>query len=218
MVTRVSTVAFEGIEGRAVDVQVQISAGQRSPSCWSGLPDKAVGESKREGALCAARLGTGAAGEAHHGQPRAGRSAQGGLALRSADRARHHGGDRGDPGRCALDGYTVLGELGLDGIDRPRSRACCRRRSPRPPAVTGLICPARLRARGRVGVARRRHPGAALARAARQPLQGRPGAWPGPSRPIAPPSAIGCPTCETSKARRAPSGCSRSRPPAVTTS
>ena len=30
----------------------------------------------------------------------------------------------------ALDGYAVLGELALDGDDQPRSPACCRRRSP----------------------------------------------------------------------------------------
>src|ERR1051326_7076315 len=45
MVTRVSTVAFEGIEGRAVDVQVQISNGNVA-FVLVGLPDKAVGESK----------------------------------------------------------------------------------------------------------------------------------------------------------------------------
>src|SRR3954471_8104717 len=45
MVTRVSTVAFEGIEARAVDVQVQISPGN-VVFMIVGLPDKAVGESR----------------------------------------------------------------------------------------------------------------------------------------------------------------------------
>jgi magnesium chelatase family protein len=45
MVTRVSTVAFEGIEARAVDVQVQITPGNVAFTVV-GLPDKAVGESR----------------------------------------------------------------------------------------------------------------------------------------------------------------------------
>ena len=45
MVTRVSTVAFEGIEARAVDVQVQITPGNVA-FMVVGLPDKAVGESR----------------------------------------------------------------------------------------------------------------------------------------------------------------------------
>ena len=43
-VTRVSTVAFEGIEAREVDVQVQITGG--SKMMIVGLPDKAVAESQ----------------------------------------------------------------------------------------------------------------------------------------------------------------------------
>src|ERR671916_126128 len=46
MVTRVSTVAFEGIEARAVDVQVQISPGNVA-FVVVGLPDKAVAESRK---------------------------------------------------------------------------------------------------------------------------------------------------------------------------
>ena len=45
MVTRVSTVAFEGIEARAVDVQVQIAPGNVA-FVLVGLPDKAVAESR----------------------------------------------------------------------------------------------------------------------------------------------------------------------------
>ncbi|MDQ4136209.1 MAG: ATP-binding protein, partial [Pseudomonadota bacterium] len=45
MVARVSTVAFEGIEARAVDVQVQIAPGNVAFSIV-GLPDKAVAESR----------------------------------------------------------------------------------------------------------------------------------------------------------------------------
>jgi magnesium chelatase family protein len=45
MVMRVSTVAFEGIEARAVDLQVQISPGAVA-FMIVGLPDKAVAESR----------------------------------------------------------------------------------------------------------------------------------------------------------------------------
>lgn len=45
MVARVNTVAFEGIDVRPVDVQVQISSGLPAFTIV-GLPDKAVGESK----------------------------------------------------------------------------------------------------------------------------------------------------------------------------
>ena len=43
MVQRVSTVAFEGIEARAVDVQVQVVPGLPAFAIV-GLPDKAVSE------------------------------------------------------------------------------------------------------------------------------------------------------------------------------
>ena len=45
MVMRVSTVAFEGIEARAVDVQVQIAPGNVA-FMIVGLADKAVAESR----------------------------------------------------------------------------------------------------------------------------------------------------------------------------
>jgi Subunit ChlI of Mg-chelatase len=45
VVQRVSTVAFEGIEARAVDVQVQVAPGLPAFAIV-GLPDKAVSEAK----------------------------------------------------------------------------------------------------------------------------------------------------------------------------
>ena len=54
MVQRVSTVAFEGIEARAVDVQVQVSPGL-PPFHVAGLADKAVSEARervRRGLRC----------------------------------------------------------------------------------------------------------------------------------------------------------------------
>jgi magnesium chelatase family protein len=57
MFARVTTVAFEGIEARAVDVQVQISPGMPAFTIV-GLPDKAVAESRERvrGALNAIGL------------------------------------------------------------------------------------------------------------------------------------------------------------------
>ena len=113
MVTRVSTIAFEGIEGRAVDVQVQISSGNVA-FVLVGLPDKAVGESKER--VRAALLASGLAMPAkritvnlapadlpkegsHYDLPIA-------LGIMAAI---------GAIPSDALDGYTVLGELALDG-------------------------------------------------------------------------------------------------------
>ena len=45
MVQRVATVAFEGVEARAVDVQVQVAAGMPAFTIV-GLPDKAVSEAR----------------------------------------------------------------------------------------------------------------------------------------------------------------------------
>ena len=45
MVQRVTTVAFEGIEARAVDVQVQVAPGLPAFNVV-GLPDKAVSEAR----------------------------------------------------------------------------------------------------------------------------------------------------------------------------
>ena len=45
MFARVTTVAFEGIEARAVDVQIQIGPGLPAFTIV-GLPDKAVAESR----------------------------------------------------------------------------------------------------------------------------------------------------------------------------
>jgi len=45
MVQRVATVAFEGIEARAVDVQVQVAPGMPA-FIVVGLPDKAVSEAR----------------------------------------------------------------------------------------------------------------------------------------------------------------------------
>src|SRR5689334_12515581 len=113
MVQRVSTVAFEGIEALHVDVQVQVSPGLPAFRVV-GLPDKAVSEARDR--VHAALVASGLALPArritvnlapadlpkegsHYDLPIA-------LGLMAA-----MGALPGD----ALAGYTVLGELGLDG-------------------------------------------------------------------------------------------------------
>ena len=113
MVQRVGTVAFEGIEARAVDVQVQVAPGLPAFNIV-GLPDKAVSEAKER--VRAALVASGLALPArritvnlapadlpkegsHYDLPIA-------LGLMAAIGAIPHD---------AIGGFTVLGELGLDG-------------------------------------------------------------------------------------------------------
>src|SRR6187401_3051019 len=139
MVQRVSTVAFEGIEARAVDVQVQVAPGLPAFNVV-GLPDKAVSEARER--VRAALVASGLALPArritvnmapadlpkegsHYDLPIA-------LGLMAAIGAVPHD---------ALAGFTVLGELGLDGSIAPVAGAL-------PAAIganarnEGLICPA----------------------------------------------------------------------------
>jgi magnesium chelatase family protein len=113
MVQRVATVAFEGIEARAVDVQVQVAPGLPAFNIV-GLPDKAVSEAKER--VRAALIASGLALPArritvnlapadvpkegsHYDLPIA-------LGLMTAI---------GAVPPDAVAGFTVLGELGLDG-------------------------------------------------------------------------------------------------------
>jgi magnesium chelatase family protein len=113
MVQRVTTVAFEGIEARAVDVQVQVAPGLPAFNVV-GLPDKAVSEARER--VRAALVASGLALPArritvnlapadlpkegsHYDLPIA-------LGLMAAI---------GAIPPDALSGFTVLGELGLDG-------------------------------------------------------------------------------------------------------
>jgi magnesium chelatase family protein len=139
MVERVTTVAFEGIEARAVDVQVQVAPGLPAFNIV-GLPDKAVSEAKER--VRAALVASGLALPArritinlapadlpkegsHYDLPIA-------LGLMAAIGAVPHD---------ALTGFTVLGELGLDGSIAAVAGVL-------PAAISanargeGLICPA----------------------------------------------------------------------------
>src|SRR6188768_3443835 len=117
MVQRVSTVAFEGIEARAVDVQVQVAPGLPAFAIV-GLPDKAVSEARERvrSALIASGLALPARRiivnlapadlpkeGSHYDLPIA-------LGLMAAI---------GAIPPDALSGFTVLGELGLDGSIAP---------------------------------------------------------------------------------------------------
>ncbi|MGA8414497.1 MAG: magnesium chelatase domain-containing protein, partial [Xanthobacteraceae bacterium] len=138
MVQRVSTVAFEGIEARAVDVQVQVAPGMPAFNVV-GLPDKAVSEARER--VRAALVASGLALPArritvnlapadlpkegsHYDLPIA-------LGLMAAI---------GAIPADALSGFTVLGELGLDGSVAPVTGVL-------PAAIgangraEGLICP-----------------------------------------------------------------------------
>ncbi len=139
MVQRVTTVAFEGIEARAVDVQVQVAPGVPAFNIV-GLPDKAVSEAKER--VRAALVASGLALPArritvnlapadlpkegsHYDLPIA-------LGLMAAI---------GAVPQDAVSGFTVLGELGLDGSLAPVAGVL-------PAAIganargQGLICPA----------------------------------------------------------------------------
>src|SRR5580692_684323 len=139
MVQRVSTVAFEGIEARAVDVQVQVAPGLPAFTIV-GLPDKAVSEARERVrsaliasglALPARRITVNLAPAdlpkegSHYDLPIA-------LGLMAAI---------GAIPADALNGFTVLGELGLDGSIAPVAGVL-------PAAIgansreEGLICPA----------------------------------------------------------------------------
>jgi magnesium chelatase family protein len=139
MVQRVATVAFEGIEVRPVDVQVQVAPGMPAFAIV-GLPDKAVTEARERvrSALIASGLALPARRitinlapadlpkeGSHYDLPIA-------LGLMAAIGAIPHE---------ALAGFTVLGELGLDGSIAPVAGVL-------PAAIganargEGLICPA----------------------------------------------------------------------------
>ena len=174
MVARVVTVAFDGVEARRVDVEVQL-IGNDGPTIFNivGLPDKAVAESKERvrGAFAGIGLALPAkriiANLAPADLPKEGShfDLPIALALMAA---------MGVIAPDALDGWAAIGELGLDGQIARVGGAL-------PAAVAadamglGLICPEATGPESGLG-RRSAHPGAALADRRGQPLQGNPGA------------------------------------------
>lgn len=138
MVSRVSTVAFEGIEARPVDVQVQVTSGSVA-FVLVGLADKAVAESRERvrAALTASGLALPAkrivVNLAPADMPKEGSHYDLPIALGVMAAIGAIPSD-------ALDGYCVLGELALDGTISPVAGVL-------PAAISaqsrdlGLICP-----------------------------------------------------------------------------
>ena len=138
MVVRVATVAFEGIEARPVDVQVQVSNGNVAFTLV-GLGDKAIAESKERvrSALNASGLALPArritVNLAPADMPKEGSHYDLPIALGVMAAIGAIPAD-------ALQGFTVLGELALDGTITPVAGVL-------PAAVAanmrnhGLICP-----------------------------------------------------------------------------
>jgi magnesium chelatase family protein len=114
MVARVSTVAFEGVEARSVDVQVQIAGGVVAFTIV-GLADKAVAESRERvrAALVASGLALPAkritVNLAPADMPKEGSHYDLPIALAVMAAIGAIPAD-------ALQGYTVIGELALDGV------------------------------------------------------------------------------------------------------
>jgi magnesium chelatase family protein len=173
MVQRVTTVAFEGIEARAVDVQVQVAPGLPAFNIV-GLPDKAVSEAKER--VRAALVASGLALPArritvnlapadlpkegsHYDLPIA-------LGLMAAI---------GAVPQDAIAGFTVLGELGLDGSIAAVAGVL-------PAAIganargQGLICPAACGPEAARGEPRDRDRRCAVADPVGQSFQGHTGA------------------------------------------
>jgi magnesium chelatase family protein len=138
MVQHVATVAFEGVEGRPVDVQVQVAPGLPAFNLV-GLPDKAVSEAKER--VRAALIASGLALPAKRitinmapaDLPKEGSHFDLPIALGLMAAI-------GAVPSDALAGFSVVGELGLDGSLAPVAGVL-------PAAVAanslglGLICP-----------------------------------------------------------------------------
>ncbi|MGH2342817.1 YifB family Mg chelatase-like AAA ATPase [Segnochrobactraceae bacterium EtOH-i3] len=139
MTTHVATVAFQGIEAQGVDVQVQVAPGAVSFTIV-GLPDKAVAESRER--VRAALIASGLSlppkrivvNLAPADLPKEGSHYDLPIALALM-------GAIGALPAEKLEGFVVLGELGLDGTLAPVSGVL-------PAAIAanglgkGLICPA----------------------------------------------------------------------------
>lgn len=139
MVARVVTVAFEGVEARRVDVEVQLMSAQQPTFSVVGLPDKAVAESRERvrGAFAGIGLALPAgriiANLAPADLPKEGSHFDLPIALALMAAMNVIAPDQ-------LDGWAAIGELGLGGELAPVGGAL-------PAAVAasamglGLICP-----------------------------------------------------------------------------
>jgi magnesium chelatase family protein len=139
MVTRAYTVAFEGIDARAVDVQVQMSPGSLPTFTIVGLPDKAVAESRERVRAALNAIGLALPPKritvnlAPADLPKEGSHYDLPIALALL-------GAMGALPASELEGYVALGELALDGALTPVAGVL-------PAAIAaaalgrGIICP-----------------------------------------------------------------------------
>jgi magnesium chelatase family protein len=113
LISRITTFAFEGVEARPIDVQVQLSGGSNAFNIV-GLPDKAVGESRERVRAAFSALGLSLPPErtlvnlAPADLPKEGSHYD--LAIALAILAAI-----GAIPRDSLEGVAAIGELGLDG-------------------------------------------------------------------------------------------------------
>lgn len=114
MVARVVTVAFDGVEARRVDVEVQLLATPQGAFSIVGLPDKAVAESRERVRGAFAGIGLALppkkviANLAPADLPKEGSHFDLPIALALL-------ASMGVIGPDSLDGWAAIGELGLDG-------------------------------------------------------------------------------------------------------
>jgi magnesium chelatase family protein len=206
MVARVATLAFEGVEARPVDVQVQIASGNVA-FMIVGLGDKAVAESRERvrSALIASGLALPArritVNLAPADMPKEGSHYDLAIALGVMAAIGAIPAD-------ALQGYTVIGELALDGTVSAVAGVLLAAMAANG-LGHGLICPAAC------------GPEAAWASAdldilaprslIQQPIISRERRFsPARSQRCAP-RGLRCLICATSRGRRAPSGRSKSQ-------
>ncbi len=139
MVAEVTTFAFEGVEAKPVRVQVQLIGGQNN-FVIVGLPDKAVSEARERVRAAFSAIGLGMPPKrvicnlAPADLPKEGSHFDLPIALALL-------AEMGAMPKDAVEGYAIMGELGLDGSILPSAGAL-------PAAVgansrtLGLICPA----------------------------------------------------------------------------
>ena len=174
MAARVVSVAFDGVEARRVEVEVQVVGGLAA-FVVVGLADKAVGEARERVRAAFAGLGLALPHErvvanlAPADLPKEGNHFDLPIALAVM-------AAMGIIPQDALDGWAAIGELNLNGEHRssggsPAGRHGRQRHGPRPDLSGGL------RARSGLG-GRDAHPRAPLAHRPRQPFPRQSGAWP----------------------------------------
>ena len=180
MLASVATVAFEGVEARRVDVQVQQLGRDGEHVLHHRRPGRqGGGREPGAGARGLRRHRPGPAGQADHRQPGPRRPAQGGQPFRPAHRPGPAGLDGGHPagraGRLGGDGRAGAGRPDRPGRRDPAGRRGRRRHGAGPDLSRGQ------RARGGLG-RRRRGAGPALADRPGQPFQGHARCCARPSR------------------------------------